>query len=432
MIMKQKILFSMDHTQTLEKINSAYQQNLRDYLQKLTSDKQLFNQVLPFAQTLNDAQLLQRVTQVSDALQQHKPTIIVLVGIGGSNLGTQAIVELLHGFFYRVTHSPTLFFADTTDPVYIRHIIDQVTNALQKDDNVCLIGISKSGKTIEAVANLSVFIELLQTHKKDSWQNYCTFISDDGSPLMQYAQKVGAHTLVVPKDVSGRYSVFTAVGLLPLMLMGINIEQLLSGARSVVEQLKSGVSDDFVRSVAALFAYYESGGQLCDLFVFGHNFESYGKWWRQLVAESLAKEHDRDGQKITHSLVPTVSVGSVDLHSMAQLYLTGNAKQFTIFVTTDHENDYKIKPFAETITQQTSLGNIMTAAYKSTMLAYKEQQLPYTHVHLESLSIQTVGQLMMGDMVQTVLLAHLMNVDPFDQPHVELYKKHMRTIMSNS
>ncbi len=427
-----KVLFSTDNTQTLEKINSAYQKKLQDYLQKLTYDEQLVNKVFPFAQALNDAQLLQQVRQVSDALQKHAPTIIVLVGIGGSNLGTQAIIELLYGLFYRDTHLPTLFFVDTTDPVYIRHIIDNVTSALQKDENVCLIGISKSGKTIETVANLSVFIELLQQHKKYSWQKYCAFISDDGSPLMQYAQKVGAHALPIPQSVSGRYSVFTAVGLLPLMLMGINIEQLLSGARSVVEQLKTGSSDNFVRSVAALFGYYEYGGKICDLFVFGHNFESYGKWWRQLVAESLAKGYDLDGQKITHCLLPTVSVGLVDLHSMAQLYLTGNAKQYTIFVTTDHENDYKIKPFGAIITQQTSLSSIMTAAYKSTIIAYKEQQLPYTHVHLESLSAQTVGQLMMGDMVQTVLLAHLMNVNPFDQPHVELYKKHMRTIMSKT
>lgn len=427
--MKQNITFSFYDAQLSQNDITNYQQQLRNYVQDVVCNEQLFNQTFPFVKSLYDQQLIQQAQQTYQELQQHNPKIVVVVGIGGSSAGSQAIIELLHGVFYHITQKPPVYFADTTDALYIQSIFEHVQRALQQDQNICVIGISKSGKTIESIANLSIFAELLKAYKKDTWHEYCVLISDKDSPLSRYAQKNNIKYLSIPQNVGGRYSVFTTVGLLPLLYASVNIDELFSGAQSIIEKIKNNNVDDLLRNVATLFTYYQSGQQLWNLFVFGHNFEYYGKWWRQLVAESLAKENTLDGQQVSRCLVPNISVGTVDLHSMAQLYLVGCAQQYTTFVIANYTDDIAVEPFEHVITQQTSLHNIIRAASTSMMQAYQEQQLAYTHIYLSTVSEETIGQLMMMDMVQVVLLGYLMKVDAFDQPHVELYKKYMRGII---
>jgi glucose-6-phosphate isomerase len=427
--MKQNITFSFYDAQLPQDKINDYHKQLQNYLQQVVSDEQLLNQTFPFIESLYDEQLVKKVAQVHKELVKNNPKVIVVVGIGGSNLGSRAVIELLYGTFYQESHVPTLFFADTTDPGYIKYIFDKARNVLEQDENICVIGISKSGKTIETIANFSVFTHLLKQYKKDTWYEHCVIISDKDSPFLRYAQNNNIRCLSIQPNVGGRYSVFTAGGLFPLLFAGVDVNEFVDGAQSVVQLINNNDIDELLRYIATLFVYYQSGQQLWNTFVFGHNFERYGKWWRQLVAESLAKEYTISGQKITHCLVPNISVGTVDLHSMVQLYLVGCAKQYTTFVTADEKNDIVVEPFKYAITQKTSLQNIMNAASTSMIKAYQDQQLAYAHMHLLRVSEETIGQLMMINMVQVVLLAHVMHVNAFDQPNVELYKKYMRAMV---
>ena len=386
----------------------------------------------------DDKDMLARVKQIVEDKSQLKPEYLVVVGTGGSNLGTIAVQEAVLGKLYnQLDPAVKVLYADTTDSDYISNIIQLIEPALKRDGSVLVNGISKSGTTTETIANFEIILNLLRRYMKD-YERYVVVTSDKGSKLWNLALEKGFDVLEVPEMVGGRYSVLSTVGLFPLGLLGLNIEQLLEGARYTRDLcIQSGIEKNPAAICAAVkYLHYLEGKNIFDLFLFSNDLESVGKWHRQLMAESLGKEFNKKGERVNIGITPTVSIGSTDLHSMAQLYLGGRYDKFTSFVCVEKNNSDinvpRLEGYSELVSgiQGRSLKTIMDAILEGTKRAFRKDKRPFVEITLPDKSEGSVGQFLQFKMIVTIYLGYLLNVNPFDQPDVESYKKETREILS--
>jgi glucose-6-phosphate isomerase len=238
--------------------------------------------------------------------------------------------------------------------------------------------------------------------------------------------------------VGGRYSVFSAVGLFPLMLAGIDTEKLLKGARVMHDRcIKKDVSENpALASAALVYLHSQKGVSISNTFFFNPYLESVGKWYRQLMGESIGKKYSIEGKEVNAGITPIVSVGSTDLHSMVQLYLGGPKNKFTTFVYAPGNSKEIVVPkdlvfpsLAEGLPGK-ELSEIMSAIFNGVKEAYKKNNLPFVEVVLEDTSEYTLGQFLQFKMFEIMYLARLFEVNAFDQPNVEDYKKETRRILN--
>jgi glucose-6-phosphate isomerase len=181
-------------------------------------------------------------------------------------------------------------------------------------------------------------------------------------------------------------------------------------------------------NAALIFIHYLKGKHIHDFFIFAVDGQMLGKWCRQLVAESLGKEYDLHHNRVHVGITPTVSLGTTDLHSMAQLYLAGPDDRLTSFITI--ENTEFEPSLHNTKSNETNrLHIIMQTISKATKLSYKKRERPYVSITLPEKSEYFLGQFLQWKMVETIYLAHLFDINPFDQPAVEEYKKSMHSLL---
>ncbi len=369
-----------------------------------------------------------RVAIAAASLKQRlKPQLVVIVGIGGSNLGTMAVQEALLGKNWNLHNTPRILYADTVDPDAINVIVEEMQDVLRQGRQVLLTVISKSGTTTETIANFEILLNVLKRHRKDA-EKYVVAITNKGSKLWNLAVKNNFSVLSIPEDVIGRYSVFSAVGLFPLGVIGINLKELLAGAAWMRMQcLLDAKKNPAAIGAALLYLNFKAGKNIYDQFMFATDLESLGKWYRQLLAESVGKK----GIGPT----PTVSMGSTDLHSMVQLYLGGPKDKFTNFISTHFNTTAKVPSYPEYNTlvphlQKKELNHIMHAILYGTKAAYQKHKRPFTETKLDGKNARAIGAYLQLKMTETILLAKLFNVNPFDEPEVESYKKETRRVLS--
>ncbi len=245
-----------------------------------------------------DVQLRADVVKLVQEKQALKPTVLVVIGIGGSNLGTLAVHHALHGSLYNELN-PRLrvYFADSVDTDYIDQIYQLAKQELAQNNSVLINVVSKSGTTTETIANFQLFVDLLKQYKQTDYHHYVVATTDKDSKLWQLAQQQNIACMAVPKQVGGRYSVLTAVGLFPLGMLGIDIQQLHAGAQDIVVH---GTDINILNNGPALSAcvqyiQYTQGKTIHDTFVFARALQSFGAWYRQLMGESIGKEESRSG-----------------------------------------------------------------------------------------------------------------------------------------
>jgi len=243
--------------------------------------------------------------------------------------------------------------------------------------------------------------------------------------------------LTIPKQVGGRYSVLSAVGLFPLCALGVDIDALHQGASDIRSYcLNDDLAHNPAAQSAAVVAYHHQSGKIIsDTFVFNSELESLGKWYRQLLGESIGKEHDVDGNQVFTGITPTVSVGSTDLHSVGQLYLGGPKDKLTTFVYSTDESQKLLVPNERTFSSVVEMVNgkttndVMSAILEGVKIAYNKQQVPFMSVELASITPYEIGAFMQFKMMEMMYLGKLLNVNPFDQPNVESYKLETKRIL---
>jgi glucose-6-phosphate isomerase len=355
----------------------------------------------------------------------------VLIGIGGSNLGTMAVQSLL-------APDAPIYFIDSLDTDYTYRIYQKIKQLLHGGKHILLNVVSKSGSTTETIADFQLFYTLLSSYEGKRAHEYIVATTDKNSQLWQRAQEDAWTTLEIPADVGGRYSVLTAVGLFPLAMLDLDIVACLRGARTMYDHLTVNPANDAYKSAHWIHAYMRKGYAVHNMFLFGNDMYYLGKWWQQLMGESLGKAVHLDGSAVKQSCIPMVSIGTTDLHAVGQQFLAAVVPVITTFITCkqmDHQLVLQENRAFERLVphmQHKSLHTIMQAIEQGVMQAYTEKSLPYIHLELYEKNMFAMGQLLQFYMHQVLYLAQLLHVNPFDQPEVELYKRQVRKNLADA
>ena len=338
-------------------------------------------------------------------------TTVAVLGIGGSSLGGQALTAL------RKAGKPFVEFHDNPDPF-------SWSKALKRFDlkKTHFVAISKSGGTAETLMQVLTAADALEKAGVRALEKHFTVITEPHkSALADFADSIDAVKLDHPLGVGGRYSVLTMVGLLPALLMGLNVKQLRAGAQAVLKDvLGAGSPGEAPAAVgAALHQALSEEGKLATtvLWPYADDLAVFGGWWRQLWAESLGK----DGKGST----PVSVLGPVDQHSQLQMFRDGPGTALFTLVTVDTKGKGPTAPRARAkalglqYLAGKKLGDLVDAEARATAQTLFKNGRPVRHIHLPQVDEFHVGALMMHFMLETIIMGRLMGVDPFDQPGVE-------------
>ena len=368
---------------------------------------------------LNDKDLLEKLTALVKKINgHHLPKTVFVIGIGGANLATKAIHDALSGYGESAYDAERkMIFLDTVDESVSEPVLLHIKTLNKKEDFVVVI-VSKSGETLETLANTEFLLSHLEARFGDI-RDRTVVVTGGGSKLDLSAKEKNISLVLLPDVFSDRFGAFSPTTLLPMMLYGYPADDLLSGAREVFRKfigLKENIS---LETAFAIDEEYGRGHNIYDLFFFSPRLETLGKWHRQLVAESLGKT----GKGVT----PTVSIGTTDLHSSLQLVLDGPKNKITSFVSVHLSEEesigdsLEIDPLSANVTSK-SFSEINNAILQSVQESYFKNNLPYFDIILSDISLKTIGEYMTFAMLQTIFLSKLWSVNAFDQPAVEEYK----------
>lgn len=355
---------------------------------------------------VDDSELLSDVEKVVSKIKKLKADLLIVVGIGGSSLGAKAVLEAVQGVLRNHFQKVRVFFVDTVDS----HYVNQVIKIIGRKKFVLTV-VSKSGTTLETVTNFKLFSELLKKNVKN-WSEHVVIISGEGSELWRIGEENGFHTLRIPEKVGGRFSVLSPVGLFPLMFAGVNVRELLRGAKTMRDACLTTQVERNPAIISAVihFLSWNKGVNITNHFFYGKRFKSLGEWVNQLFAESLGK----NGKGLT----PISSIGSVDHHSMIQLFLGGPRDKLTTFI---EFNDQKTSAYG--------FNKLLTLIFQGTEKAYVKKKLPFLELFFESSDEFSVGQFLQFKMIEVMILGELLKVNAFNQPNVELYKKETKKLL---
>jgi len=353
---------------------------------------------------------------------REKFTTFVVVGIGGSDLGTRAVHRALNHQFHNLREKTQLFFVgDTTDPVATQEVFDCV-----KWDETAVIMVSKSGNTVEQLAAFLIACEHLKEAVGDKYAEHVVAITDpEKGTMRELSDKEGFVTLPIPSAVGGRFSVFSAVGLFPLALVGVDIRGLLAGGRATLEEYR-----ELALEYAAMqhVAYWQ-GERIQVLMPYVYALREVGFWFRQLWAESLGKAQNLAGETINVGPTPIAALGPTDQHSQVQLYREGPAdKTFTFITVQEWPKDLKIPESipdlpALSYLKGQSLAHILQAEYAGTEEALREVGRPTATIELDRLDAWHLGSLILFFELATAYAGSLFSINPYDQPGVERGKQ---------
>lgn len=373
--------------------------------------------------------ILSKAAQVRDQYEN-----ILLLGIGGSALGARCLQKSLVKPFTKLNppekrQGPRLFIIDNIDAAEWESLAETLDWK-----KTLIVVISKSGKTTETISAFLYFRQFLVDHVGTAYRQHLLFITD---PKQGALRKISEHekieTFEILPGIGGRFSVFTAVGLFPAACLGINIEELLAGARRMDERCKNA-DPWFNPAIMSASLHYlfdkKKKRRLRVIMPYGEQLKAYGDWFAQLWAESLGKRYSLKGEEVFAGTTPVRAMGVCDQHSQLQLYLDGPRDKVVTFVALGGNHQAKIPHAYETYEEFAILGGksiqeLLDIERVATAQALAKNGCPNQTLLLRELSAHSLGQLLFLAQVETVFLGQIYNINPFDQPGVELIKKYI-------
>lgn len=349
---------------------------------------------------------------------------IAVIGIGGSSLGAKAVYEFIKPV---KTLKRKLYFFESTDPINIRTILEKTD--LSKTH---FLVISKSGNTVETFSIYKYIYSL-----KSDASSY-TFITDPGSPLEKYAQEINASVLYLPENVGGRFSVLSTVGLVPLALVGIDIQALLEGAKTVKESFfNDGYLKETLLKKAVYYAKHHAQYHINCIFAYSETLKYFCEWYVQLWGESLGKSQRHSAFNV--GLTPIGLIGPKDQHSFLQLIMEGTRdKSVTFIKIEDFDDDISIPnitlPHLEGLDTLNTLpfSKLINMQCDSVIEALKDQgDIPLDTITIASVTEANIGALIFYYELLTSLVGELIDVNTYDQPGVEAGKIILKKKLSN-
>ena len=382
---------------------------------------------------VDQAATVRQIQAFAEGVGQAYDHVLVL-GIGGSALGTRALLNALRRPAWNEWDDegreffPRLTILENIDPTTVAAALERI------DPRRVLVNvISKSGGTAETMAQYLVVREWLEQALGSAASRHLVFTTDpERGALRTIAQREHIATLDVPPEVGGRFSVLSPVGLLPAALVGIDVEALLAGAGAAVERAET---DELLRNPPALFgalhwaADVELGARIHVLMPYTDRLREFAEWYRQLWAESLGKRVDRNGKPVSVGPTPVGAVGATDQHSQVQLFMEGPYDKVITFITVDElgvdlpiPGRPDLPPDLEYLPGHT-LGELLRAEYEATSTALAEMGRMSCTLRLPDLKPATLGEAIMFFQLATGYAGAWYGIDPFDQPGVELGKR---------
>ena len=377
-----------------------------------------------------DRSELSRILSTAGQIRENSQVFLV-VGIGGSYLGARAMIELLCSPHHNLTHTPQIFFTgNSLSPDALGELRELVRG---KDFSLNVI--SKSGSTIETSVAFLIFKEMLEERygREGAKQRIIVTTDPVNGTLRSLAEEEGYQTFTIPPDVGGRYSVLTPVGLLPMAVAGIDIEEMLQGAAEERREiLLPSKKNEAWLYAAARHALYEAGKRVEILACYEPAFRFFGEWWKQLYGESEGK----GGQ----GLFPATVEFSADLHSMGQYIQDGG--RFLLETVVQFENPRSLCPVPSRPAEYPpgdhwglehlygrDLHFVNQQALRGTLLAHVDGGVPNLLLTATGRNPFCAGQLIYFFQYACAISGYLLGVNPFDQPGVEEYKTNMQALL---
>ena len=385
----------------------SYFINLSKYNKNLKKTKKIFNSFLvdlknnqiPLLESYEKNYAFDFSTTIVKKFSKYKN--IIVIGMGGSILGTKSIYT-----FLKKKIKKNVFFFDNLDGN-----LNLKYKEIKSLSNACFIVVSKSGNTLETITNLGAIFS------KNLIKNKLIVITEfTDNALITIANKYNAEIIEHKKYIGGRYSVLSETGMLPAAMMGLNLDKF----RNLSKLIKNkNFVTSLIRNVASIYSLNLKGINNSVILSYDSDLNDLGYWYQQLVAESLGKK----GKGIN----PMLSFGPKDHHSLLQLYLEGpRDKFFTFFNSSKKENIIKVSnnfiPNNMKFLKNKNLEFIVNAQCKATKNIFKLKKIPFRQITFNKKNEDELGEVFTFFVLETILLARLMNIDPFDQPAVEEVK----------
>ena len=374
-----------------------------------------------------DRMEFQRIQAAAKRIQENSE-VLVVIGIGGSYLGARAVIELLQSPHYNLKQkdTPDVYFAGNT--LSTDAILETLELIGERDFSINVI--SKSGTTTEPAVAFRIFRRALEERygKAEAAKRIYATTDRHRGALKTLADTEGYETFVVPDDVGGRYSVFTAVGLLPIAVTGIDIQQLLDGAAAGRKQFQAaGLENPVWQYVAARNALYRAGKKIEILGCYDPAFRFMAEWWKQLYGESEGKNGT--------GIFPASVEFTADLHSMGQYIQDGERILFETIVDFQQPKGQVLIPAEENdldglnFLAGKDLQFLCEQARLGTRLAHVDGGVPNLTIQVQRADAYHVGGLLYFFELACGLSGYLLGVNPFDQPGVEAYKRNMFALL---
>jgi glucose-6-phosphate isomerase len=396
------------------------------------------NRFLEELQSKGKASELAQIKAAADRLAGEVDSVVVL-GIGGSYMGARALLEACCHMYYNEVEDamrrgrPRMYFEGNN--VDNDALLDLVRLQESRGDRWGIVCISKSGGTLETAAAFRILLRELRASLGDEGSQLCKYVvpvTGTSGKLFELSKALGCKEVFpVPDGVGGRFSVLSAVGLLPAAILGLDIEKLLTGAAEMNEQFETALPGKNVVLDYVGVCHLMEEKCHCDvriLSTWGKRLESLGLWYDQLLAESLGK-HERGA-------LPLTVVNTRDLHSRGQQHQEGKRDKLITNVVVDRPEREPLKIGRSDLDQDglneladKTLPDVMSAAIAGTNKAYRDDHRPTADLHVPRLDEQTLGQLFQMFMLATVTEGRLIGINPYGQPGVEAYKKNMNAIL---
>ncbi len=373
------------------------------------------------------------------ALVENRFENILVLGIGGSALGGLAVTEALLKPYWNFlspenrNNFPRIFFLDNIDPDSIEGLL----NVLDLSKTLVNV-ITKSGSTAETMSQFMIIKDRLEKELGDDYRKNIVATTDKNiGVLRQIAEQEGYKTFIVPDDVGGRFSVFSAVGLLPFALVGLDIDEIIRGVKDMDLALKNTDINENIAAQNALIHYLldtKKGKNISVMMPYSSRLRYVSDWYVQLWAESLGKEKDLDGNTVNIGPTPVRAVGATDQHSQIQLYNEGPNNKVINFVRVE-EFDTNLE--IPKIFEYTGIGylggktvnDLINAEADATRVTLADYNKPTVTITIPKINGYYVAQLLYMLEVQTAIAGALYNVNAFDQPGVEQAKNYTYALM---
>ena len=376
-----------------------------------------------------DREEFSRIKKAAEKIKSNSKALIV-IGIGGSYLGARMAIEMLHHNFFNLNKEKDgvdIFFAgNNISSTYLCDLVETV-----KDMDFSINIISKSGTTTEPAIAFRIFRKLLiEKYGKEGAREriYATTDKERGA-LKKLSDEEGYETFVVPDDVGGRYSVLTAVGLLPIAASGADIDKLMEGAYDAMKEYDNPElsKNDCYKYVAARNLLYRKGKTIEMMVNYEPQVHYFAEWWKQLFGESEGKENK--------GIFPASVDFSSDLHSMGQYIQEGQRTMFeTVLFFKNARKDIIIEEDKDNIDglnflSGKSISYVNEQAFNGTLLAHTDGSVPNLVLTIDKIDEYCLGNLIYFFEKACGISGYILGVNPFDQPGVEAYKKNMFALL---